>query len=366
MVQIKSAQKKKYHPIVWIDYPIRIIGHVTVLCAVASTLYFLGIRSWWPYVLLALQSFVYPQIALFFSMRNKNPKNLEYHFLTVDSFFIGCWVSYIDFAILPSLAMIIGISMAHFSMGGVALAIRGWITLIIGMILVSIFHGIHFDPLTSIYVSTFSSLVLFVFCCAMGYLTFKRAAELKETKSQLRNANYNLENLNRVLKSASSSLDLDTVTQQIVNTFNAFFAFDYVTLQMTDETHNELRFKAISGFGMAGKINDLTLLHPKLNYENCLSVKAYLDNTVIYIPEISRNLELSYIDKNIHEITSFNSLIYIPLTVQDKQIGVIGFLSRKSMTISEPTIKVIRLQISNIALILRNAVLYDDLKHSNI
>lgn len=360
-----GLQRRGLHPIILIDYIPRIVGHMCVFTMAIATMISRGNYFWIPYVLGFIEALIWPHVALIISKRSKNPKFLELQFLVLDSFYIGCWITYLNFALMPSMAMMLSVNMANFSIEGFKLAIKGWIAIIIGGGIVAVFHGLHFQPETPIIASMISIFVLLLFTSTMGFLTYIRAGMLKETKHKLRGAYHDLENLNRVLKSASSSLELDSVMQQIASSFNAFFTFDVITLQIAEETNNELRFKAISGIGMTGKIGDLSMLHPKLNYENCLSVKAYIDNAVVYIPEVSSNMELSYIDKNIHEITACNSLIYVPLVVQNKEIGVIGFLSKKRMVITEKTMNTIRLQLSHISLILRNAVLYGDLKHTS-
>lgn len=356
------TKNKHYHPIIFIDYPIRIIGHTTVACAVGATLYSEGRGGWFPYLLLFLQSFVYPQIALLISMKSDRPKFTEYNFLALDSFFLGCWVSYTNFSAVPSMALIIGITMAHFSMGGFKLAGTGFITLLLGIAIVSVFHGVNFQPVSPLYVSVFTVIVLYVFGCAMGFLTFKRAGELKQAKGQLRVAYHEVESLNKTLKSVSSSLELSSIMHQIYESFSTQFHFDLITLQIADTNKNELNFRIYHGLTSTRREADLYTLHVKLSYQNSLSVKAYTENEAVYVSDIFSLKEYAFIDKSIQEIIDFSSVLYHPLVTQREIIGVVGFYSRKKIVVDEKIIRSLKLHLSTIAVVLRNAILYEDAK----
>lgn len=350
---------------VWMDYPIRMVGQTTCAILVAATLYTQGNTYWVPYVLLFLQG-LYPHLAFFCTLHSKNPKRLEFYFLYFDAFLMGVWTAYIDYSILPSMAMIISNSMANISVGGFPLALKCWGALLLGLILVSIFHGVHFQPSSNLILGLSIVFFHFLYCNTMGYIAFRRATELRVTQKQLSASYEEVDSLNKTLKSASTSLELKPVLHQIYESFNLLFSFDFMTLQIVDVDNNELHFRNYHGLTATRKEDDLYQLHVKLNHRNCFSVKAYIDTEAVYIPNISAINNLSFSDKNIQEIIDFTSVLYMPLITQKEILGVIGFYSRKKMIIDEKILQSLKSQLSTISLILRNAILYEDARKGNL
>lgn len=357
-----TLQEKSFHPIIWLVYPLRVLAQATTTFIVGATLYAQGNEFWVPYLLLGIEGFIYPHLNLLALIKSKDPKKLEFYFLIFDSFVLGAWIAYMNYALFPTMVIIIGNTMANFSIGSFQLALKGWGAFLLGIIIVSIFHGIHFQPSTSIFAASFSVGFLLFFCSAMGYFTFKRAAELKDTRGQLLAANQKVDSLSQTLASASANLELKNIMRQIYEFFNALFPFDFITLQIADLNRNELRFRSHHSLIATQKEKDLYMLHIPLDQQNCLSVKTYTDDETLFIPNVNTSDDLSFLDKNIREIIDFSSVLYLPLVTDTEIIGVIGFYSREKMMIDKKILHLIKLQLSTLSLILRNAILYEDVK----
>lgn len=358
--------QKGRHPIVFLDYVPRFIGQLFVSIIVVTVLISQQKATGLTYFLALFTGLIWPHITLYLSLRSKNPKPLELKFLFLDSFFVGCWIAYIDFALWPSVLFVSATFMASLSVHGIKLGIQSLVANLLGAITVMIFYGFHFSPDTDVLTTALCIFSFMLFPGVMGYMTYFRAQVAKETKVKLRVAYKELDQINKILHEASSSLELDNVMKIVIHRLHEVFKFDFATVQIADEEANVLYFKSIYG----ETINDIAreeICNYRIKFsDECLSTKVYFKNKELAIAEITDVASLPKIDQEIQSMVWYASLILFPITIKQKAIGVIGFYGRSKMTIDQTIINRINYYLSQVSLIINNAMLYEQVTNKQL
>ena len=353
---------KDLHPIILLNYPPRISGQFFVALVVLS--YFFGEEKLTPLILAIaiLQGLVWPHLTLFASMNSKDPKKLEIRFLFIDSLFTGMWIAYMNFALWPSTLFVTAIFMACLSVQGLRLGLLSLLANVIGALLIIAVHGFQFNPDCSFLTTILCMVGFIMFPSVMGYMTYLRALSARTTKIKLRTALNDLDHINHVLHEASSTLQLDRIMQVIVQSLlERIFKFDTVTVQSINQETKELTFRTIyDDILPTYLIDEISKIKLKVDDQSLITL-AFQKNKVVHIPMINESM-LSPIDKFIRKLIGYNSVLHYPLVIKDRVIGVISFYSRQPIEMNESIYQALTTRITQVSLIINNAILYDQLK----
>ena len=353
---------KDLHPIVLLNYPPRISGQFFVSLVVISYFYGEGTLTPLIFTLALIEGLIWPHFALLESMNSKDPKKLEIRFLFLDSLFTGMWIGYMNFALWPSTLFVTAIFMACLSVQGLRLGLQSLLGIILGALIIVSVHGFHFVPDCNYYTTVLCMFGFIMFPSVMGYMTYSRALTARATKNKLRAALNDLDHINRVLHEASSTLQLDRIMQVIVQSLlERIFKFDTVTVQSLNQETKELTFRTVYDEILPSYlIDEISKIKLKLD-DQSLTTLSFQKNKVIHIPTVNESM-LSPIDKFIRKLIGYISVLHYPLVIKDRVIGVISFYSRQPIELNETIFQSLTTQITQVSLIINNAILYDQLK----
>ncbi len=225
---------ERAHPIVYIDYRIRIVGYLFAGAAVASTLLEQrpGAREatallW---TMLLAQTLLWPHVAFLIARKSANPHRVEKFSLAVDGFLGGVWLDLIGFALWPATVITFTLLISSASVGGPRMLAACLATLAGGALLAAATGGSSFIPETALVTS---------FLCMAGILaygttyamTLKRQArriiaanqekaalfdDLHERSVALARSHERLRALHEVTTAVSSSIELQVVLDTVV------------------------------------------------------------------------------------------------------------------------------------------------------
>ncbi|MEP7083100.1 MAG: ATP-binding protein [Betaproteobacteria bacterium] len=155
------------HPIVYIDYRIRVIGYLVVGAAVASTL--LEQRPGAPaattvlWAALLLQTLLWPHLAFLIARDSQRPQTVEQRLLALDGFLGGIWLDVIGLALWPGTVLTFTLLISATSVGGVRMMAACLCALGVGGLLAGAVAGFTFIPQTGLLTS---------FLCMAGILAY--------------------------------------------------------------------------------------------------------------------------------------------------------------------------------------------------
>lgn len=351
------------HPIIMLDYVPRATGQVFVCILCIVTLIGQGRNTLLADTLAAMQGLVWPNLALFIAIKSKDPKSTEFKLLFIDSLLVGMWITYLHFSLWPTVTFACCTFMASLSVQGLRLGIQSIFANILGAVIVIPLFGLNFQPDADLRTVGLSAFGIMTFTGVMGYMTFYRARINKITKEKLKQAYQEMDKINRVLKEGSSSLELENILGIIFDVLRDIFSFDFITIQIAKIQDSTLKFRAVHGEAISAPARkELEKIHVDFT-TNCVSVQAFNEKQIQHFSEIGRSGKLSTLDQKIQNILWFSSIISAPILIKNKVIGVLSFYGRHEMELNQQKLDSINFYITQVAIIINNAILYDELKN---
>jgi diguanylate cyclase len=134
---------------------------------------------------LGLSAFAWPHIAYGLSLGSNNPYQTELRNLMVDSVLGGTFVALMKFNVLPSVLLMVMLSMDKLAVGGAKFLVRCTLALAGSCLAVAWASGFHVQPETSM-VQIYGCLPLLVFYpIAVGVITYNMAQRMRYQSQQL-------------------------------------------------------------------------------------------------------------------------------------------------------------------------------------
>ena len=196
-----TAPRHSVHPIVGLDYRVRIPGMMLVALFAAS--HFAG----GPGLIAAMvfTGLVWPHAAYLLARRAKDTKQAELRNLLVDSFIVGCWIAAMSFSLWPTVAMVATMMQGNLAVGGIRFAARGLLGILLGVLAAGAFIGFH-TLFASDIVTTFVSIGgLLIMAFMYGIHAHIQTTRVYKAKSELEARNEQIQEQNRVIEQARQS-----------------------------------------------------------------------------------------------------------------------------------------------------------------
>jgi len=167
-------------------YPARVVGLGLGFFCVAGSLP--GEQTpLWVWVALAVHGFVWPHFAYWRARRAADPRPVEHRNLLVDSIAGGFWLPWIEFNVLPSVAVLTMLSLNNIALGGWRLLLRGLGAQLAGVALGVLLAGISPPRATGMRELLFALPFLILYPLLVGNITYRLAQRLDADKRKLLN-----------------------------------------------------------------------------------------------------------------------------------------------------------------------------------
>jgi diguanylate cyclase len=134
---------------------------------------------------LLASTIVWPHLALWIGSRSRNPYRAELASLMVDSALGGAWIALMQFNLLPSVVILIMLSMDKLAVGGVKFLGRCTAALVLACAAVSALTGFEVRPYTSMVQIIGSLPLLILYPMIVGLTTYRLARRLREQNQLL-------------------------------------------------------------------------------------------------------------------------------------------------------------------------------------
>ena len=134
---------------------------------------------------LFLSVVAWPHLALWLGLRSRNPFRAELRNLTVDSALGGAWIALMEFNLLPSVVLLIMLSMDKMAVGGVRFLVKCTLALVITCLAVSAAIGFAFHPYTHMVEIIGALPLLALYPMVVGWTTYRLARRLREQNQLL-------------------------------------------------------------------------------------------------------------------------------------------------------------------------------------
>ena len=165
-------------------YPLRILGMSLGGIPLAVVLHEngAGMAAWaW----LAFTALLWPQLALWLSLRSAHPHRAEVRNLLFDSALAGMWVPLMHFNLLPSVLLLTLATVDKISTGVPRLWLQSLPLMLAGMVLGSVGTGLAFQPASSMPVIIACLPMLLIHTIAVSLAANRLIARIREQNRQL-------------------------------------------------------------------------------------------------------------------------------------------------------------------------------------
>ena len=256
----QTAPRHPVHPVVGLDYRVRIPG--MMLVALFAVSYFAG-RPHGPGLVAAMvfTGLVWPHAAYLLARRAKDTKQAELRNLLVDSFIVGCWIAAMSFSLWPTVAMIATMMHGNLAVGGVRFAAKGVLGIVVGVLAAGAFLGFH-PVFASDIVTTFLSIGgLLLLACMYGIHAHIQTSRVYKAKSELAAQNEQIQEQNRVIEQARQSAlearDSAEAANRAKSAFLANMSHELRTPLNAIIGYSEMLEEDAQAAGNAGFVSDL-------------------------------------------------------------------------------------------------------------
>lgn len=141
-----------------------------------------GTMAW---TLLLLNALVWPSIALVIIHRARKPATAQFGCMTIDSLLGGAWIAFMALSIVPSALFAALLVADKIAAGGVRLAAKATLTLLVGFGIAWLALGAPYQPITSQRTIVLSLPFLFVYGIGLSVLSWQLARRVKSQNRQL-------------------------------------------------------------------------------------------------------------------------------------------------------------------------------------
>ncbi len=225
-----------------------------------------------------------------------------------------------------------------------------------GEVIGSFFMTSHFK---TIYLneSDIESVKRFVNQIAILIRNSKFYKEIKSKKEEI-------ENLNSITKQMNSSLDLDEVFNQIFNYLNQTYEFEGCGLILVTKDKKNYVFDKYYLPEYLSDVAEQTLdiIFPLDIVKGGTAAKCILNNEILFFPDIDPNKIDNELNREAIKIARIKTALHIPISAENEVLGEFLLTSHSKPTyLSQEDIDSIKRFVNQIASIVRNSKLYDEI-----
>jgi signal transduction histidine kinase len=192
--------ERRVHPIVQLDYPIRIVGH-----AASASIIIVAFLARPPSVVawawLAFTTVVWPHLAYHLAKRAEDSKRTELGWLLADTLILSIWSALLGFDILVTATFAIGMIATNLSVGGVRFAFWSMLVFAAGALLGAAAGGFQGYMRASEVTQLLSAFTLLVFMTMFGLQSHA------QTRAAIR-ANREVQARNRLIERQTRELEV--------------------------------------------------------------------------------------------------------------------------------------------------------------
>ena len=216
----------------------------------------------------------------------------------------------------------------------------------------------------------FAALAIIVLLALRSYLVKKKAnkilarqnKEIQTQRDKLEQAYYNLKQLSEIGKNITSNLSVGRIIETVFRNVSPLMDAPVFGVGLYNEQTQCLEFP-----GLREKGETIIMISYAIRDKSRLAVRCFEDKKAIFVNDFQNEFK-QYIEEIPPSVTgnSSSSIIYLPLIVKEKAIGVITVQSFKKHAYSEYHLNILRNLAVHTAIALENASNYGQIKDKTI
>ena len=358
-----DAAPKRVHPVVTNTWIGRSIVYIIVGLMVLATAPEMPL---WQRVAIMAFAAIYPTVAYLISSRWRDTRLAGFGVFVLDGMIFGLAIAKMQYALIPSMALMIASFSALYLMGGWWLLRLGFLPIVIvaAFLFPFVSHDFYSTEQAPVVLSAFLMTSLLAIFAIQTNDQGKRLAavrrDLREKSEQIKAQAELAASFNEVALLVNSTLDLDRVLRVITESLGKVFNFNLTAILFADKETDTLTLHS-----MFGDVSELTVerlrgLGIPMTERDSAFVITYQTRTPTYVPELSldRGARIG-VSAQAHKLVPVKSLLVFPLVIEDEVIGVLSFSDTRDFFHLKPgDIQLIERYVTFVATAIRNARMF--------
>lgn len=190
----------------------------------------------------------------------------------------------------------------------------------------------------------------------------------QQTEKQLKLKDQELKQLNKVLETVNSTLDIDEVMPRVLDALSDIFSINQISIYLFNSEKSALEVTYWYGDQVSETLREcFENFQLSIEWDEVYFIKSFLDNETVYVSPVTEKL-LSYYsprDRQMFEWNPHKSILIVPLNVQGKVIGIINFVNtQEPFTLTDDDISNIERYVAQVASSINNAYLVKKTQHA--
>ena len=181
---MKGSTSRRVHPLVYLDYRVRIVGHLIVAVILASIFHERG-QGPAVWVAMLAQVVLWPHLAFVNARNARDSKRAELTNLCVDGFIIGCWIGLVSFGLWPTMTFAAALIPAFLSVGGLRFSLVAVLAMVVGSVTMGAITGFSFEPASSALTTGLSIGGILLYASTFGLVTNRQARRIVQSNKTI-------------------------------------------------------------------------------------------------------------------------------------------------------------------------------------
>jgi len=362
--QFHGRLGRKIHPVVTNSYSGRIILYVILACLVISIV---PEAPTWQKLAVVFVALCHPHLAYHIAIRSGDTRKFGFRTFVVDGVMMGAAIALMHYALVPTIAVLVGAFAASYLLGGLWLLSYGALPILIITTFLFPFVKVDFAAGSTGIPVALSALYISALLAVISILTNKVTRDLATIRRDLRANQEELETQAAVSASfakvallVNSTLDLDHVLEVITQSLSEVFNFNLTAILFYDKDGHTLNLHSMLGQVPAQTVERLRGLAIPLAEQDSAFVVTYLTRTPTYVPDLAGDKGAKKgVSAKAHRLVPVKSLLVYPLVIENEVIGVLSFSdTREQFHLEEKDIELIGRYVTFVATAIRNARMF--------
>jgi len=375
---IIALVRRRIHPLVYIDYRIRIPANALVMIVIGSVAWQRGLPPFWMAVLL-VYGLAWPHLAFLNAKHGRNSKNAELTNLLVDALVNGSLMAAISYSLWPAAMLFTSLNVAFLSVAGIRFGAIATGVASAAALLTSAVIGFHFDPESSPLTIALCLFGFMAYTTVFGIVTNRQARKIVQSTKTIEQQKVELEQARetaeRQAHERGEALERQTAIGDILRAINqsptdyrpVCDAIVQGVVRLCDGTTGAVyrrdgdRVAVVSrhNFSPAAEA-EMDRAYPVPLASDSVTARAIREGVPVHVADTQHDPEVPELARAIARAAGYHALLIVPLMREGEGIGAIGVARREPGHFSADQVELLQTFADQAAIAMENARLFEE------